>query len=357
MSTQTTIVRNPGLDVLRSLCLFLVVLQHSFLFTDAFFPKFRMLWIISHSALDVFFILSGFLIGGLLEKKYRENNSLSLKDIFIFYKRRWFKTVPMYFLVVAVCILLSSYNIYYAKDFSWKFLVFLQNLTRADFDFLPHTYSLTIEEWFYIFFPLGVFIIVKGTKYKANPFYPVIIFWIILAIAIRLIKHANGVEVWDVEIRKTILSRIDATIYGVLFYFVNLRFPVGIKKYRVLLFVLGGLLYLIATFILKEDVSLFFDNVVYYSLIPVFISLLLPFFLYLRLPSFLERAFTFQSLASYSIYLIHLPFLYMLHPYFKPNSSAASILYTVIFIILAYALGVLFYKLIEKPIMDLRDRC
>ena len=79
---ETTAWRNPGLDVLRSLCLILVILQHSFMFADSYFPKFRMLWYISHSALDLFFILSGFLIGGIIEKKYRENNSIAIKDSF-----------------------------------------------------------------------------------------------------------------------------------------------------------------------------------------------------------------------------------------------------------------------------------
>lgn len=347
--------RNPGLDVLRSLCLFLVVLQHSLLFTDAFFPKFRILWVFSHSALDVFFILSGFLIGGLIQKKYSENNTIALSDIAAFYKRRWFKTVPMYFLIVIICLILSNQNIYYANDFSWKFLVFLQNVTRADFDFLPHTYSLTIEEWFYIFFPLGLYCIVQ-LKSKANPFYILIAIWIVVAIAFRWVKHLNGVDNWDVEIRKTIAMRIDAAIYGVLFYFINLQIAEFLKKHRFLLLCLGAFLYLISTWLMKEQVSLFFNDLIYYTVIPIFISLWLPFFIHLRLPVFLKRFFTFQSLASYSIYLIHLPLLYILYQFFKPNSETESLLYPTIFIILAYAIGTVFYKLIEKPIMDLRDR-
>lgn len=350
-----SVSRNPGLDVLRSLCLFLVVAQHSFLFTDAFFPKFRMLWIISHSALDVFFTLSGFLIGGVIWRKFRQDGTLTMKSIFNFYKRRWFKTVPMYFLTVGLCVLLSHAGIYYAQDFSWKFLVFLQNLTRADFDFLPHTYSLTIEEWFYILFPPGVFLVLKSGLFRGNPFYPVIVVWIFAGAALRLAVHFNGVENWDVEIRKPILTRVDATIYGVMLYFIHLKIPEAIKRHRLLLFCLGGIFYLVCTLAMHYKLSLLFNNVVYYTVVPVCISMLLPLFLYLRLPGFFERLFTFQSLASYSVYLVHLPLLYIAYHYCKPESPAGSLALMASFVVLSYGLGSVLYRFIEKPVMDLRD--
>lgn len=354
---ETNAWRNPGLDVLRALCLLLVIVQHSFLFTDAYFPEFRVLWYISHSALDLFFILSGFLIGGIIEKKYRENNSIAIRDIFKFYKRRWFKTLPMYFFTIIICLFLAHFKIYDATDFSWKFLVFLQNLTKGNIFFLGHTYSLTIEEWFYIFFPLALYFVVKFKKdSKTNPFYILIIIWILTAILFRILKHYNGVDNWDADIRKTILTRIDATIYGVLFYFINLKIPHFVKKNRIVLLCIGAILYMSCTLFMKNKISLFFNDVVYYSLIPIFISFIMPFFVHLRLPYFLEKAFTFQSLASYSIYLIHLPFLTILFKYFKPVSKLDSLFLMTTSIILSYLIGIFFYKLIEKPLMDLRDK-
>lgn len=350
-------VRNPGLDIFRSISLFFVVLQHSFIFTDTFFPKFRALWIINNSGVDMFFVISGFLIGGIIYKKYKINSSVNFKDILTFYKRRWYKIVPMYFFTILICLLLSFYNIYYAKDFSWKFLVFLQNLTQADFYFLPHTYSLTIEEWFYIFWPLGLYFILKLKKKSTiNSFYYLIFIWIVVAITLRLIKHFNGVDNWDSEIRKSILTRIDATIYGVMIYFIHLKKTTIIKKYRLSLFFIGSVLYLFSNFILKNNYSLFFNNVLYYSFIPFSICLILPFFYYLRLPEFIEKKLTIQSLASYSIYLIHLPLFYILYDYFKPYSGLESLFLEITFIIIAYLFGFLLYKFIEKPIMDLRDK-
>jgi peptidoglycan/LPS O-acetylase OafA/YrhL len=347
--------RNAGLDVLRSLCLFLVVLQHSFLFTDSFFPDFRKLWVISHSALDLFFILSGFLIGSIIAHKYEQKGTLGFGDVFRFYKRRWYKTIPMYAFIIVVCLLLSRLGIYYAQDFSWTFMVFLQNLTKANFDFLPHTYSLTIEEWFYIIFPLALLALLQ-LNLKYNPFYLLIVLWIIVAVALRTIRHFDGIHTWDSEVRKSILSRIDATIYGVLFYFLYTANPLWLKKFKILFLAFGIILYLVSTLFMVTQTSAFFNNVVYYSIVPFFMSLLLPFFIYLRLPSWLETAFTFQSLASYSIYLVHLPFLYCIYQFIRPQSAAESLFLTAAFLLLAYLVGSILYLLIEKPIMNLREK-
>ncbi len=352
--TKSLSNRNPGLDVLRSICLFLVVLQHSFMFTDAFFPKFRILWFVSHSALDIFFILSGFLVGGIIEKKYSEKNQILIKDIFKFYKRRWYKTLPMYFLTVSVFLLLSYLNIYSPKDFSWRFIFFLQNITQANFHFLPHTYSLTIEEWFYLFFPLLLFGISK-LNLKANPFYILFLIWIIFAIVMRIVKHEFSVENWDSEIRKAIITRIDSVIYGVILYFIHLKNTNFIKKFRVLLLLAGVTGYVVSTFILKNNLSLFYNNVVYYTILPLFICGILPLFIYLRLPIFLEKHFTIQSLASYTIYLIHLPLFYIINEYNIISSALKSLFLMLISIITVYLIGIFLYQKVEKPIMDLRD--
>ena len=349
--------RNPGLDILRSLCLFFVIIQHSFMFTDAFYPKFRMFWVISHSALDLFFTLSGFLIGGIIEKKYRESGSLHLRDIFKFYKRRWFKTIPMYCFTILICLILSNLGLYYAKDFSWKFVFFLQNLSRADFNFLPHTYSLTIEEWFYIFFPLGILLLLKlFPKSKKNPIVIVIATWITIGFVARLIVHFSGIQDWDTEVRKVIITRLDATIYGVLYYFIQLHFSKFLKNNRIKLLLIACTLYLVCTYILAKKYSLFFNNVVYYSLVPFITMFVLPFFVHLRLDKHLENGFTFISLASYSIYIIHLPLLYVILGLIKPTSGYESLLYLIGVIFLVIFIGSLFYKTIEKPIMYLRDK-
>ena len=263
----------------------------------------------------------------------------------------------MYLLTIVLCLFLSNAGLYYAKDFSWEFLVFLQNLYRANFDFLPHTYSLTIEEWFYLFFPVAVLFLLKlFPKMKTNPILVNAIGWIFIAFLVRLLIHFNGVTNWDTQIRKTIIGRLDATIYGVLFYFIQLHFPKFIKDNKIKLVVIGYSLYLIGTFILAKGYSPFFNNVVYYTFVPFVSCFVLAFFMHLRLSERIEKAFTFISLASYSIYIIHLPLLYVIFGLYKPISKSESLLILAGVMLLVNVIGILFYKLVEKPIMNLRDK-
>lgn len=352
--TKLLLNRNSGLDVLRSACLFFVVLQHSFLFTDVFFPKFRSLWVISNAALDVFFVMSGFLICDILYSKYLVTNTICFQDVFIFYKRRWFKTLPMYWLTLIVFAILANLKIYYANDFSWKFLFFIQNWNKADFYFLPHTYSLAIEEWFYIFFPLLILLCSKF--YRKNTFFIVTILFLIAGIVVRFIVHNNGIENWDMEIRKSIIARFDATVYGILFYFLNLKFSSIFKKYKLGLLLGGVSIYFIAVFIFKSNVSVWFNNVFFFSIIPFSLTLLLPFFIDLKLSETVTEHTTKQSLASYSIYLIHLPIFYCISEFYSARNKIESIVLLFLSVALVYWIGLFFYKYFEKPIMNLRDK-
>ncbi|VXC18587.1 Putative acyltransferase (fragment) [Flavobacterium sp. 9AF] len=224
--------RIEGFDLLRTTALILVLLQHSFMFTDAYFPKLRIFWILSHSALDFFFVLSGFLIAGILDKLQTQvKGGLNLKNTFHFYIRRWFKTLPMFFLVIIICLILSYLNIYYPKDFSFSFIFSTQNISETNFDFLPHTYSLAIEEWFYLLLPICIIVFTKLFKNK-NAIYTILLFWIFFTLVARIILHLN-LENWDAEIRKSIISRIDALfllLSIVSFYFIGFIFYIFYEK-------------------------------------------------------------------------------------------------------------------------------
>ncbi|WP_246034211.1 acyltransferase family protein [Flavobacterium sangjuense] len=327
------------------------------MFTDAYFPEFRIMWIMSHYALDLFCILSGFLIAGIIEKRYRETNKITFSDMLTFYKRRSFKILPMYYIVIAICLFLSNIGWYYPKDFSWKFLVFLQNLHRGDFHFLPHTHSLTIQEWFCLLFPLTILFLFKFLpKSEYNPILIGAFIWMAVGFVNRWIVHSHGVESWDIEIRKTILTRIDAVIYGVLFYFIQLHFSEFLKKNKLKLLLVSFTLYLLATYILAQKYSPFFNNVVYYSLVTFIVSFALPYFIHLKLPEQPQKIFTFIGLSSYSIYLIHLPLLYIIFDRIQATNKCESLLFLVGMLLLTNIVGMLFYIFVENPIMKLRDK-
>ena len=342
--------RIEGFDFLKAIALFMVLLQHFFMFTEDYYPKLRIFWILSHNALDFFFVLSGFLIAGILDK-IQIKGHFNLKGIIKFYIRRWFKTIPMYLLII-ICLILSYLNIYYANDFSLSFLIFTQNLYKANFHFLPHTYSLTIEEWFYILFPVCVMFFLNFCK-KNNSFYLSILFWISFAIIVRLIINLD-LENWDIEIRKSLISRIDAPTYGILIYFLLKNNYEKIKNHKNILAFIGVIFCLFFTYLLIKKTSLLFNNVFYYTFIPLCISFSLPYFYFLNFTKKINNFFRNQSLASYSIYLIHLPLMYILKNHFIVKSSFKSILLLILSIALSYLIGLFFYKYYKKPVMDLR---
>ncbi|HRI62739.1 MAG TPA: acyltransferase [Polyangium sp.] len=95
---------------------------------------------------DLFFVLSGYLIGSLLMKEHSANGSISIG---LFYVRRFMRLMPVYFLVLGLAYLAgfpNSHNI-------WANLLYVNNFIPIKDEFLNWTWSLAIEEQFYIVFP------------------------------------------------------------------------------------------------------------------------------------------------------------------------------------------------------------
>ena len=113
---------------------------------------------------SIFFVLSGFLIGGILIKLLKEN-ILNSKLIITFWVRRWFRTLPNYFLILIILILLDSI---YNENFSFysykRYFLFSQNLFSKHPGFFPEAWSLSVEEWFYLLIPIIIFISIKNNK-------------------------------------------------------------------------------------------------------------------------------------------------------------------------------------------------
>src|ERR1700742_3796245 len=85
--------RNYGLDILRAFAILFVLNVHS---ANCFKPDSRALRVLTFFNLDgvmLFFVLSGFLIGGILIRQF-EKERASAKMLFTFWIRRWFRTLP-----------------------------------------------------------------------------------------------------------------------------------------------------------------------------------------------------------------------------------------------------------------------
>jgi len=158
--------RNYGLDVIRSFAILMVVASHCtyFLVNDSKNPIILILRILGAVGVDLFFLLSGFLIGGIL-LKLMENNQTQFSDLIIFWKRRWFRTLPNYFLILILnIIIVLILGEYLPKDIK-LFFPFLQNFSSAHPDFFTEAWSLSIDEYGYLILTIifyGLLYIFRG---------------------------------------------------------------------------------------------------------------------------------------------------------------------------------------------------
>jgi len=156
-SAQSTAApRLPGLDLLRAVAISWVMLYHASLFglasSDYWIVRFG--WM----GVDLFFVLSGFLIAGQLLRPFAQGLKPNYRQ---FFARRWFRTVPAYLVVVAVYFLVPAVRERPNIQPLWQFLTFTQNLFIEPP--LPkgfsQAWSLCVEEQFYLILPGAVALI------------------------------------------------------------------------------------------------------------------------------------------------------------------------------------------------------
>ena len=156
----------PEIDGFRAIAVILVILFHAKIeyFNGGFI------------GVDVFFVISGYLITSIILKEKQENRFTLLN----FYERRARRILPALFFVILICIpfawmLLTPQDL---KDFGlsviasttyWSnYLFFIKSgyfETRAELKPLLHTWSLSIEEQFYIIYPLFILLFLKFKKF------------------------------------------------------------------------------------------------------------------------------------------------------------------------------------------------
>ncbi|MFA5298283.1 MAG: acyltransferase [Lutibacter sp.] len=161
----TRINRVFGLDLIRSIAIGLVVMSHATLlvFPNSKNPIFIGIRILGAIGVDLFFVLSGFLIGGIL-LRHIELQKTRFEDLFSFWKRRWFRTLPNYFLVLFLNVLIFLFLGDNLPKSILLYIPFLQNFSTPHPDFFTEAWSLSIEEYAYLLLPFLLFFSFKFFK-------------------------------------------------------------------------------------------------------------------------------------------------------------------------------------------------
>jgi peptidoglycan/LPS O-acetylase OafA/YrhL len=152
--------RIEELDGLRAIAVLLVIAWHYMGIPDGPSSWEWRVFYLGHFGVDLFFVLSGFLITTILLENRREPSYFSS-----FYGRRAFRIWPIYYLMCLLCfsgwISGASRNLFDGKLPGWTYIFGIQNFWMAkqqDYGafWLAGTWSLAIEEQFYLIFPLVI---------------------------------------------------------------------------------------------------------------------------------------------------------------------------------------------------------
>lgn len=196
----------PALDGIRGLAILLVVLFHNF----GFMSYFSFGWL----GVDLFFVLSGFLITDILMRSLGQENFLRN-----FYMRRALRIFPLYYLsLVIFLVILPAFksfpvNLDYYVDNQWWFWTYLQNWLfilkkTSSTDILHHLWSLAVEEQFYLIWPLIILIVRKPRL--------LLLFMVVVLLLFILIRYI----IWEKQIENLAyfnlytFSRIDGIAIG-----------------------------------------------------------------------------------------------------------------------------------------------
>lgn len=376
-----------GLDILRSTAILLVLYSHGFdPFLAEYFPKLRIL--IFMDGVDLFFVLSGFLIGLILIKQFEKNVDYTFLPIFDFWKRRWRRTLPNYYFILFLILFVPVILPFFKGNFAvipievWSsFLLFSQNLFKPQVNFFLEAWSLAVEEWFYLITPIILWLFTEIFK-KVLPKKWIFLLMIVSVLLISIIfRYQVGLRIndniiaWDSHIRRVVFSRLDSIMYGVLGAFLKFYYPKLWEKKS--LFIYMNLIGIICLFIthyaylaaINSHTNIFM-NTLYFSISGIGVMFLLPQINSLKIPpqsgitGIIGKIITHISLISYSLYLTH-GYLILGHfiryknEYFDqqlPHSPFIGILYFSGYLLISIIISTILYYTVELTFMNKRTK-
>lgn len=341
-----------GLDLLRAVAVGLVLVCHT---ADFLFPLTRSettrAWMqTTDIGVDLFFVLSGFLIGGILLRELERGASLG--RLWHFWSRRWWRTLPNYYLFLVIYMVWNKVMLGFRPRVP-AFLVFSQGLLENPPTAYHIAWSLCVEEWFYLLFALLAFALTAG--FRSGRAY--------LGAAAAVGLAAFALRAWlyfvlDSYVVHSTLCRLDSLMFGVAAAYLAARRPVLWLAARRPAAVAGlavlcvGLVVRAITPYAGPAIRLVSPDVVALG-----VALLLPWLSGWReCPGNTGVFVTRVSLYSYSFYLVHPLIMFLIGTGIGvPDSVAAAVVLTPFWYVASFAASALCYHLYELPMTRLRD--
>lgn len=360
--------RHQGLDTLRALAIMLVLMYHYMAFVSGQ-ATFGWLSTAGWIGVDLFFALSGYLVGNQVIRSMQNKECVNLT---YFYSRRILRTWPLFWLVLAAYFIFPEQMGGKPPPPLWRFLTFTQNLKLQPGTAFSHAWSLCIEEQFYLLLPLVVVAIERMRR-------PVCASWVILValtgsgVSARYVmwlryglESGGDTEGYFPYIYYSTLCRFDEFLPGVAVALLRNCHPQkwqAINRHGAALFYWGLVAIALASYgavshyYIKGLGYPLFMTVFGYSLISASFALLVASALCeasplskLRIPGACQLAAW-----SYAIYLSHKAVYFIVGKQTKQLSTSTPVQVLVIGMAVL-AVGSALHYLVERPTFSLRSR-
>jgi peptidoglycan/LPS O-acetylase OafA/YrhL len=354
--------RSHTLDIVRLVAIVLVLGRHMHICpveTSFVLHRLTFYWRQGAISVDIFMVLRGFLVSGLLFKEHQRYGTLSVRNFLL---RRGFKIYPAFWTLILCTALFNGLVL---ERVGWgallRELCFVQNY---GYGLWNHTWSLAVEEHFYLLLPAVLYLMMRYAKPdERDPFrrLPMLFLVVVPAcLAARLYTAATQPFTCLTNVFPTHL-RIDALLFGVLLaYYYQYRreaLLAFIARFRAMLFT-GGVALFVPIFLWPIEKTPWIYTVGFMMCYLGSGMVLLALVDYELRPTRLLRLASFLGIRSYSIYLWHMPVEVAAKAVQRRLGSEDGhwLLYVTLYLVGAFVVGITMAHLIEFPFLKLRDR-
>jgi len=361
-ATNAIARRLPGLDLLRAIAVLWTMQFHGFI-VGGLGADWKWLERYGWMGVDLFFVLSGYLIGGQLLRPLANGARPSLCD---FYLKRAFRILPAFWAVLAIYLLWPGFREAPGMEPWWKFALFIVNL---DIDYaanaaFSHAWSLCVEEHFYLLFPALALLLAR--KPSPAKFWTVCLAVLLGGIALRsgIWLHNDAVQpqrAWFVEdLYYPTWNRLDGLLLGVMLATWEAYRPASWARAarHANLFALAGVAVLALAFWLFRDRVGLLGNGIGWPVLSLGLALLVfagaqP---HGALGARAVPGVAWVAAISYSLYLVHKPVYGVVQAHWGDVLEGRGIVAWLAYGAASVAAAALLHYAVERPFLRWRER-
>ena len=302
---------------------------------------------------DLFFVVSGLLVGGLLTKEFASGGKI---HYFKFLLQRGLKIWPSYyaFLGLGTLVAILFYRSSNPEQIIplWdidRYLFFFQNYTGLPFHWsFDHVWSLCVEEHFYIVVPI-MFLVVQACVPRSHRLKTIFVLVVLTILAGIVFKHLSYFFTNSKDTYSATHNRIDALAWGVMLNLLIFYYGEKIRHYRfrILTFLAGALLLTTAVYLSKYSDYVIIEKVYLHSIAPFSFFLMLISVYHVNFSSM--KFLRFIAYYSYNWYLWHPLFVI-----FITKVVGNTVVGLLIYLVTTFIVAVVATVWIEEPVLGKR---